>query len=286
MASIETSTLIYINNVTTGSATGKVANVDEIGFYSFDGTLWQKFGSGADVNIYKDNGTLMSNRLITMNDKTLSFNSNATTGTSHFNIDGSTLSVDAVNNRVGIGTNTPGNLLEINNGTTNGAIKIVDGTQQDGRVLTSDTNGVGTWKALSSGNKTTIWNLSGSRNYSTTTLTLVTGTGSFIGANEVGATLGTNSLTLPSGKYLVFINFDGIGGEYGNFQVRDGGTEIYYTIYGEWLNSSFLYESSSPINLQLYFQGRIGSGNPAPSYFLSNYNGLTMRSTITILKLN
>ena len=47
---------------------------------------------------------------------------------------------------VGIGTTTPTTKLEINNGATAGAIKIVDGTQGDGKVLTSDANGVGTWK--------------------------------------------------------------------------------------------------------------------------------------------
>lgn len=44
------------------------------------------------------------------------------------------------NNRVGIGTNTPDERLHIN-----GSIKIVDGTQAAGRVLTSDANGRATW---------------------------------------------------------------------------------------------------------------------------------------------
>jgi hypothetical protein len=48
---------------------------------------------------------------------------------------------------VGINTLTPATLLEINNGGINGAIKIVDGTQGTGKVLTSDANGVGTWQA-------------------------------------------------------------------------------------------------------------------------------------------
>jgi hypothetical protein len=48
--------------------------------------------------------------------------------------------------RVGVGNVTnPSTLLDINNGFSNGAIKIVDGTQGDGRVLVSDANGVGTW---------------------------------------------------------------------------------------------------------------------------------------------
>jgi hypothetical protein len=49
------------------------------------------------------------------------------------------------NGNVGIGTGTPTIKLEINNGTVNGAIKIVDGTQGEGKYLVSDANGVGTW---------------------------------------------------------------------------------------------------------------------------------------------
>jgi hypothetical protein len=50
---------------------------------------------------------------------------------------------------VGIGTNNPSVKLELNNGTTPGAIKIVDGTQGAGKVLVSDANGVGTWQNTS-----------------------------------------------------------------------------------------------------------------------------------------
>lgn len=56
----------------------------------------------------------------------------------------------ASNGNVGIGTTTPSTKLEINNGTTNGAIKIVDGTQGDGKLLMSDADGVGTWRSVAS----------------------------------------------------------------------------------------------------------------------------------------
>lgn len=99
-------------------------------------------------NIYTNDGTLTANRTVSQADKALDFTSTATAGTSHFTVDGTTLNVDAVNNRVGIGTATPATRLEVNNGSTEGAIKIVDGTQGAGKVLTSDANGLGTWKAI------------------------------------------------------------------------------------------------------------------------------------------
>ncbi|MEF9477834.1 hypothetical protein OWR28_09120 [Chryseobacterium sp. 1B4] len=89
---------------------------------------------------------LLSDRVVTMADKTLSFTSSATTGTSHFQADNTTLNVDAVNNRVGLGTAVPAARLDINNGAIPGAIKITDGTQGEGKVLVSDSNGIGTWR--------------------------------------------------------------------------------------------------------------------------------------------
>jgi hypothetical protein len=52
---------------------------------------------------------------------------------------------------VGIGTINPSTRLHINNGATAGAIRITDGTQAAGKVLTSDANGVGSWVAPTAG---------------------------------------------------------------------------------------------------------------------------------------
>ncbi len=54
------------------------------------------------------------------------------------------------NAKVGIGTNAPDTKLHISTGGTDTApiagFKLEDGTQGEGKVLTSDTNGVGTWR--------------------------------------------------------------------------------------------------------------------------------------------
>jgi hypothetical protein len=50
-----------------------------------------------------------------------------------------------VEGKVGIGTSAPSTKLDVNS-TTSGAVRIVDGTQAAGKVLTSDANGVGTWQ--------------------------------------------------------------------------------------------------------------------------------------------
>jgi hypothetical protein len=64
--------------------------------------------------IYKGSGSLAGNTTVTAGTNTLAITSSATTGTSHFTVDGTTLNVDAANNRVGIGTATPGAALDVN----------------------------------------------------------------------------------------------------------------------------------------------------------------------------
>nr|WP_315034706.1 hypothetical protein [uncultured Chryseobacterium sp.] len=43
MVGIVTSTLIYVNDISTGSQTGNAQNIDSVGFYYYNGTVWVKF---------------------------------------------------------------------------------------------------------------------------------------------------------------------------------------------------------------------------------------------------
>ncbi|MFT3920398.1 hypothetical protein [Cloacibacterium sp.] len=70
---------------------------------------------------------------------------NPATGSAHTTIQQSNDLVFTANGNLGLGTINPDTKLHINNSTV-GAIKIIDGTQGAGRVLVSDSNGVGTWQ--------------------------------------------------------------------------------------------------------------------------------------------
>lgn len=61
---------------------------------------------------------------------------------------------------VGIGTLFPTQLLHLTS-ATNGAVRIVDGTQGVGRVLTSDATGVGTWQKVGIDNVVGVLSASG-----------------------------------------------------------------------------------------------------------------------------
>ncbi|MCT2560409.1 tail fiber domain-containing protein [Chryseobacterium herbae] len=110
MTGVPTSTLVYVNSIATGTASGIAANIDAIGYYFYNGTAWAKLGSDSNTNIYTNNGTLAGNRIVTQGANTLAFTGSATNA---FSVDGTTLSVDAENNRVGVGTAAPGQALGV-----------------------------------------------------------------------------------------------------------------------------------------------------------------------------
>lgn len=114
MTDVTISTLIYVNDIASGSQTGTAQKVDAVGYYYFDGTIWTKISSGGftgkNTNIYSTNGTLTGNRTASQGNRTMAF-----TGTSAnaFSVDGSTFSINAANHRVGIGTTAPTNKLVV-----------------------------------------------------------------------------------------------------------------------------------------------------------------------------
>lgn len=191
----QTGALIYITDISGGDTSSQRANITAPGYYYFDGSLWQKVNPGSDL--YKENGVLTSNRTVAQGTNTMAFTSTATTGTSHFTVDNSTLNVNAVNHRVGIGTTNPATKLDVNNGTTPGALKITDGTQGEGKVLTSDANGVGTWRTMAfSSNVEGTWLINNSE----------AATNNSIPVNTYSSVA---RLSLPAaGTYLVFLNAD------------------------------------------------------------------------------
>lgn len=87
MSGVETSTLIYINSIATGSQGGNAVNIDKEGYYYFDGALWVKLTADASsitsLNIYNSDGTLTANRTVFQEDKNLTFS--GTTGTFQVN---------------------------------------------------------------------------------------------------------------------------------------------------------------------------------------------------------
>ena len=142
----QTGAIVYVTS-SVGTPSTKTINVTSPGFYYFDGSVWQVIGSGGgsglDTSIYANNGTLSANRTVTMSDKTLAFPSTATTGTSHFTVDGTTLNVDAVNNRVGIGNAVPQSTFHVDGAKDNNATGVPTSSQQANDFIVSTAGNVG-----------------------------------------------------------------------------------------------------------------------------------------------
>ncbi|MGR3853780.1 beta strand repeat-containing protein [Chryseobacterium indologenes] len=139
MTGTPVSTLIYVDDASTGSQTGTATNIDSAGYYYFEGMFWVKLNpeivSRPDVNMYNTNGTLTSDRVITQEDKRLAFTGSVNNA---FSVDGSTFSVDAENNRIGIGTIEPNHTLDL------GDIAGKDINDEAGKKLAVYNNTAGT----------------------------------------------------------------------------------------------------------------------------------------------
>jgi len=114
MTSVPVSTLIYVNSIATGAQSGNAVNVDTVGYYYYNGTAWTKLNPAvtpaSSFNIYNTDGSLSSNRVVTQGGNTLSFTGTAANA---FSVDGTTLSVNAANDRVGIGSIAPTRKLHV-----------------------------------------------------------------------------------------------------------------------------------------------------------------------------
>ena len=179
------------DNIAIGYQAIQPSSSSDIGSYNIGIGNWALYGSmgNGNANIQLGNwyvGTPVAGQL-----NNVVAIGNEMTGLGITNTDSNTILLGKRGSdgpKVGIGTYKPGAKLEINNGTTAGAVKIVDGTQGAGKVLTSDANGLATWKRQA--------------------LTLVEGVkGSGINIPpSTGGYIYTGSyITLPPGKYMVSV---------------------------------------------------------------------------------
>ncbi|WP_330747393.1 beta strand repeat-containing protein [Chryseobacterium sp. CP-77] len=152
--------LIVYNNTTGGfgAALGGVTIPNGKALeYVYSNSGWRSTDGGSgttSTNIYTADGTLTGNRIVTQGANTLAFTG---TQTNAFSVDGNTLSVDAANDRVGLGTTTPDTKLTIStpdnsfglnhtNGTVNlktyiggGVVSVGTTTANDLRFTTNNT---------------------------------------------------------------------------------------------------------------------------------------------------
>lgn len=164
--------------------------------------------------------------------------------------------------KVGIGTYKPVAKLDIK-GPYGSAIRIADGTQGQGKVLTSDYNGVGTWKEI---------------NVSLFKKAPIAGTFSWAAATELGNTSFNKiaSLTVPPGASMIYVKIHLRGAS-----VNTGYTRAYVGTKDIGTNNS--NTSETPIGGSTLFIPYTGKDFEMQTSFI--YNNTTSGNQIIYLNL-
>ncbi|NMH28643.1 beta strand repeat-containing protein [Flavobacterium silvaticum] len=132
MTGTPTSTMLYVNDITNGTATGTTINVTSVGFYFFNGTVWEKLASGAASTDWAVTGNSglsgTTNFLGTTDDIDLAFRRNniaaGKIGTTSTSLGVNALAAGVATNSVAIGTNA----LRLTTGLDN--VAVGNGTLQ------------------------------------------------------------------------------------------------------------------------------------------------------------
>jgi len=247
-----TAGMVVYNTVSAGSGGTAVSP----GYYYNDGTQWVKIGSAAAISAwgqYGNTGTTATANWIGTND--VADFVTKTNGAERLRItSGGKLLVGTATSLTG-GANA---IMQINNGTTNGALQIVDGTQGAGKVLTSDANGLATWTDGSG----IAWTLKGNSGITANNAaygsSLTAGTGNWLGTinsadlilaanNKEGLRVNTaqqvliGTTTVPTGGTTAKVIIDN-GTTAGALQIKDGTQGDGYVLIsdangiGKWKN--------------------------------------------------
>jgi hypothetical protein len=155
--------LIYVSDVSSGDTVGQRTNIVSIGYYYFDGNLWQKVMNNSTTTALEPWYNVASNTPATSN----------------------TQNIYQMGN-VGVGTNSPASKLHTVSGTPYEAFQMQDGSQGEGKMLSSNAYGQGTW--IPNPLKPMVF---GSLNYSN----------NLVESNKL---IG-HQITLPKGRWLLCI---------------------------------------------------------------------------------
>jgi hypothetical protein len=215
--------------------------------YFWNGTAWI---TAVQDNIYSANGTLTGARTVTQGSNTLAFTSNVING---FSVDGTTFSIDAASNKIGIKTTTPTAELEVVGTTKTTNLQITNGATA-GNVLTSDASGNATWKSPTNtpGSLSVIVNQVG-----TTTSTINQGS-----TVDVPGLTYTHTVPSTVASQTLFFTITGyapelstINGAQGTFNLLQNGTKI---------SSSYFSTTSAPVLQNLPSSSTLIKGTTLP----------------------
>lgn len=173
-----------------------------------------------------------------------------------------------------------------------------DGSQESGRILTSDANGFGRWAQYTYGNEFAIYKLTHTGFGFTNAFKQFEASSASAmeySASIDGAAATTQALILPKGKYLLFITgqIDTPAGSEAYFAVKlngdyVGGPKQDFTekIRAEfYLTQTDFYNFTDDVSLQIYVQLLDGSINFKPGYLPVVKPPVTLSATIKLIAM-
>lgn len=202
MINIPPSTLIYVNSISTGTATGTAVNINAASYYYYDGSVWQKLNADAS-NIYTSNGVLGTTRTVDQAGKSLTFNNASTTKAFNVYNDSSAtpiFSANGLNKRVGVGTDTPASTLSVEGSFEAGYAEVTASTTLDETQHYITFSGISanqtiTLPAVTSSFSGRIYRI---KNISTQSLTVAASSGASIRPTSANV----NTFVVPAGAYI------------------------------------------------------------------------------------
>ncbi len=144
MTNVKTSTLIFVDNISTGTRTGTAANIDSAGYYYYNGSVWTKLDAPSDptADAWVDNPSYHKIELGAKSDGSVR------TAGSEF--------VVQDNGNVGIGTATPNAAAIVDIASNNKGLKIPYVSLQSNKDLSTVQNPVDGLMVYNPGNGTTL----------------------------------------------------------------------------------------------------------------------------------
>lgn len=288
MTGTATSTIAYINDVSNGTATGTTLNVTTVGFYFFNGTVWEKLGSGAtnDWSIVGNSGLSgTANFLGTTDNVDLAFRRNNAAagkiGATSTGFGVNALTAGVATNNAAFGTNalaasTGADNVAVGNGTLSATTAGIQNTGVGNAALALNTGSANTAVGFQALTRNTASNNTGIgfQALSTATTALQNTAVGFQAA--VGLTSSRNTA----------IGFQALGGSAGNENTAIGNLALgrttgqFNTAIGHEaeFGSGAAFSNTTAIGWHALFNNS-GNGNTAIGYNTLQGNGAALGNT-------
>ena len=288
MTGTPTSTVLYVNDISTGTATGTTINVTAVGFYFFNGTVWERLGSGATAGWLTTGNSGLSgttNFLGTTDGVDLAFRRNNSAagkiGATSTSFGVNALSAGVATNNVAMGTNalaasTGADNVAVGNGALTANTTTIQNTAVGNAALALNTGSANTAVGFQALNRNTASNNTGLGFQALATATTAvnnTAVGFQAGAlltSSRNTTVGFQALGAAAGNENTAIGNLALGRTTGS-----GNTAIGHEAE---FGSGTAFNNTTAIGWHALFNNS-GSGNTAVGYNALQGNGTAIGNT-------